>query len=179
MRQTLGSACRGLRFARDGLPVDAFGIGPKSFEVIQCPGIRQHDVQDDVSPILQQPGADAFPFGIGDVVAERLHLHAGFAGQGGHGARVVTGGDDEEVHDRRDRGQIQNDRILAAKFLAQTGDPAGVGAAFFQTDFLLRGERRGRCRSRSRGGCERGANGSGLRSIFENSVYGKPRPGMM
>lgn len=144
-RSLLDSA--GQWFPGNRFPIDAASVCPETFQIVQVACFGQHDMQDDVPPVLQQPRTDSLTLRAGHGISPRLHQDSRFTRQRGHRARVVTGRDDKVVHNRSDRCQIQDHGLFAAKFLTSPRNLASIGQALLLPSLLLRSQwcsRRGR-----------------------------------
>ena len=90
-------------------------------------------MEHDVAPVLQNPGTLFVSFGRGGLVTAGFHLHTNFIGECMHLAGAGSGGDDEEIHNRGDAGEVKDHRILTAILFAEFGNVASVFQAALQT----------------------------------------------
>ena len=116
-------------------PVNSFGVSPKTLQVIKLASFRQKRVQNDVTPILQNPGTLLIPFRGGGFVPTGFHLDPDFITERVHLTCAGSGRDHEKIHDRCDAGQVEYHCILTAILFAHLGYVAGVFQTALQSIF--------------------------------------------
>ena len=92
-------------------------------------------MQDDVAPVLKNPGALFVTFGCGRLVSAGFHLDSHFVAHRVHLTSTGSGRNDEEVHDRCHAGQIEYHGVLTAKFFANFGNVTSIFETASQTSF--------------------------------------------
>ena len=117
---------------KNGSPVDSFSVRPQSFQIVQITSFGQKRVQDDVTPVLQDPRALFVTFGSERFISASFHLDSHFISQRMHLTNIRAGRDDEKIHNRRHAGQIEYNGIFTAVLLAKFCNMAGIFQAALQ-----------------------------------------------
>lgn len=108
------SSTRGRSRRRDVVPVEAFGVGPESFEAVELTGLVEEHVHDDVAVVDEHPRRivetlDRSGFRARLLPQVLLHL----VDDGAYEPGVRRAGDDERLDDPQELADVEHLDALA------------------------------------------------------------------